>query len=91
MGVSGEFGVSWAVCLAPVSQTAGVRCKSFPCPPLRQRQLQPRGHPRLQQLCPMPRPPGGQPARPCSRLTRVHMCTCAWGHKRVVRAGDPGA
>lgn len=41
MGVSGEFGVSWAVCLAPVSQTAGVWCKSFLFPPLRQRQLQP--------------------------------------------------
>lgn len=29
----GEFGVSSAACLAPVSQTAGVRCKSSPLVP----------------------------------------------------------
>lgn len=32
VGLPGEFGVSSAVCLAPVTRTAGVWCKSFPLP-----------------------------------------------------------
>lgn len=78
-----EFGVSSAVCLAPVSQTAGMGCKSSPCPPLCQRQLQPWGWGlrQLQQLC-TPRlsllvgevGAGGRPAVPEASLKRVHMC-----------------
>lgn len=79
----GEFGVSSAVCLAPVSQTAGVGCKSSPGPPLCQRQLQPWGWGlcQLQQLCP-PRlsllvgevGAGGRPAILEAPLKRVHVC-----------------
>lgn len=77
MGVSGELGVSWAVCLAPVSQTAGVWCKSFPCPPLCQRQLQPWGHHQLQQLCPLASASwrAASPSlRPTGACACVHVC-----------------
>lgn len=71
------------MCLAPVSQTAGAGCKSSPCPPLCQRQLQPWGWGlrQLQQLC-APRlsllvgevGAGGRPAVPKAPLKRAHVC-----------------
>lgn len=104
--LSGEFGVSPAACLAPVSQTAGVQCKtspssSPPCPPIPTTAAAlGLGPCQLQQLCPTPclgllvgkrwGLAGSQPVLEAP-LKRVHVCQACGRVLLVVGVGDAGA